>query len=110
MNKTTKTSNDSSERFKYGPVKWLLGRQLISGLRWIAIYTFYGEKLDARDWMQPHVHNFRNKKFIRNDQGEECFWFDYIADTGDDNRATYSIACLCQSDLYLPDKKAAPSS
>ncbi len=39
MNKTTKTSNDSSERFKYGPVKWLLGRQLISGLRWIAIYT-----------------------------------------------------------------------
>lgn len=110
MNKTTKTSNDSSERFKYGPVKWLLGRQLISGLRWIAIYTFYGEKLDARDWMQPHVHNFRNKKYIRNDQGEECFWFDYIADTGDDNRATYSIACLCQSDLYLPDKKAAPGS
>ncbi len=111
MKKRQQHANGSSKRFQYGPVKWLLGRQLISGLRWIAIYTFYGEKLDARDWMNAHEEDLSKKQFISKDEkGEPCFWFDYIADTGDDNKATYTIACLCLSDLYLSSKQAEPGS
>jgi hypothetical protein len=34
-------------------------------------------------------------------QNEGEFWFDYISDTGDGMKATYSIAYLCLSDLYV---------
>ena len=37
------------------------------------------------------------------------FWFDYVADTGDGMKATYSIAYLCMSDLYARhDASAMP--
>jgi hypothetical protein len=32
------------------------------------------------------------------------FWFDYISDTGDGMKATYSIAYLCLGDLYVKSK------
>jgi hypothetical protein len=37
------------------PVAWLLGRQLIASLKWILLYTAFGTKLDARDWMDATV-------------------------------------------------------
>jgi hypothetical protein len=33
--------------------------------------------------------------------GNGAFWFDYLADTGDGQKATYSIAYLCMSDLWV---------
>ena len=35
------------------------------------------------------------------DDGQPEFWFDYISDTGDSTRATYSIAYLAMSNLYV---------
>jgi hypothetical protein len=79
-----------------GPVQWLLGRQLIGALKWIALYAIFQDKLDARDWMKAEPIA------IPNDQVKDGeFWFDYIADTGDSQLATYSVAYLCLSDLYV---------
>ena len=84
------------------PVGWLLGQQLLAGLKWIALYASYGEKLDARDWMRAEVvPRFKEEK------GDE-FWFDYIADSGDGQKAVYNIAYLCQGDLWLPQAGGQP--
>jgi hypothetical protein len=79
-----------------GPVRWLFGRQLISSLKWIALYAAFQDKLDAKDWMQAEVIPVD----IDGRTNAE-FWFDYIADVGDSQKAAYSIAYLCMSDLYL---------
>jgi hypothetical protein len=98
------------------PVGWLLGRQLIANLKWILLYTAFKGKLDPRDWMNaevipPYEPLAEIDKFWRQwnpdwraeedgvlDSTKE-FWFDYISDTGDGQRAVYSIAYLCMSDL-----------
>lgn len=101
-------NSNKKRKFTNGPVKWLLGRQLISGIKWIAVYAFYGEKIHPRDWMRNEVEDFSDGYIKADDNGEECFWFDYMADTGDDDRAVYNIAYLCMSDLWLDKKDAAP--
>lgn len=84
-----------------GPVRWLLGRQLISSLKGIALYSGFGDKLTPKDWMQGEIISFGD------DQAKDGeFWFDYIADSGDGQMATYSIAYLCLSELGV---KAAAS-
>ena len=83
------------------PVGWLLGQQLLAGLKFIALYASYGEKLDARDWMRA--------KRIEHLEGDE-FWFDYIADSGDGQKAVYNIAYLCQGDLWLPQAGSLPGA
>lgn len=86
------------------PVGWLLGQQLLAGLKWIALYASYGEKLDARDWMLAEpVERFKCEP------GDE-FWFDYIADSGDGQKAVYNIAYLCQGDLWLPQAGSQPGA
>ena len=103
-------SNQSSRDFKK-PVGWLLGQQLLAALKWIAIYAAYGTKLDFRDWMQGQVSSYRDwaqDPAKKNWPEDEPFWFDYIADTGDGQRATYSIAYLCQGDLYLAQENSLP--
>jgi len=86
------------------PVGWLLGQQLLAGLKFIALYASYGEKLDARDWM-------RAEPVPRFDvEGDEEFWFDYIADSGDGQKAVYNIAYLCQGDLWLPQAGSPPGA
>ena len=82
------------------PVTWLLGRQLVAGLKWIALYTGFRSKLDARDWMQAEVFPDGASGASPWQEEDGAFWFDYIADCGDGARATYSIACLCLSDLW----------
>ena len=47
--------NDRESR-QLPPVAWLLGRQLIASLKWILLYTAFGSKLDARDWMDAKVY------------------------------------------------------
>ncbi|OLE53238.1 MAG: hypothetical protein AUG51_14190 [Acidobacteria bacterium 13_1_20CM_3_53_8] len=100
------------------PVAWLFGRQLIANLKWILLYTAFKGKLDARDWMKaniiPHARSSNEiEEFWRGShedsraegnglhESEEEFWFDYIADSGDGQRAVYSIAYLCMSDLAV---------
>jgi hypothetical protein len=112
--------SDKKKRVFQGPVAWLLGRQLLASLKGTLLYTAFGSKLDARDWMHAEEYPANNqdeaeqqwqrqlnavsdvataRDFWRGEQKE--FWFDYIADTGDSMRATYSIAYLCLSDLLL---------
>lgn len=105
------------ERNYRSPVKWLLGRQLLRSAKGILLYAAYGKQLDPRDWMWADVFPKRDKagalKFWQDqllsrqspDEGE--FWFDYISDTGDGSRATYSIAYLCLSDLYVTSLEPA---
>ena len=76
------------------PVAWLLGRQLIASFKRIALYAAFSDKLDPKDWMRPKTISFE-------DDRDEAFWFDYFADTGDGQMATYGIAYLCLSDLWV---------
>lgn len=55
-----------------------------------------GPQVDPRDWMRSEVQDLSTAP---PNNGE--FWFDYIADSGDGETATYSIAYLCLSDLWL---------
>jgi hypothetical protein len=100
----TSQRSDNKRTFK-GPVGWLLGQQSLAGLKWIAIYTAYGDKLNFCDWMQGYAGE---EPAPAPQSGAQEFWFDYIADTGDGQRATYSIAYLCHSDVYLPTADCVP--
>jgi hypothetical protein len=91
------------------PVAWLLGRDLIASLQGTLLYTAFGSKLDPRQWMRAEPIRFKATK------EEKEFWFDYIADSGDGMKATYSIAYLSLSNLYInelikemPSDKNAP--
>lgn len=90
---TTPASSSPPRKFEE-PVAWLFGRQFVATLKGTLLYTAFGGKLDPRDWMQAEEHEVAGAE-----NGNE-FWFDYISDTGDGMTATYSIAYLCQSDLF----------
>jgi len=77
------------------PVAWLLGRDLIASLQGTLLYTAFGSKLDPREWMTAREYSFDDE------DGEKEFWFDYIADSGDGTKATYSIAYLSLSNLFV---------
>ena len=100
------------------PVAWLFGRQFIASLKYVLLYTAFKGKLDARDWMKTEVipdgdSPLKIEQFWRKGgetqepsgdaatESEKEFWFDYISDTGDGQRAMYSIAYLCMSDLAV---------
>ena len=116
------SKNDKKGREHLPPVAWLLGRQLIASLKWILLYTAFGSKLDARDWMEAKVFPADNNNAaaeawkqmrLKRERGsstlngqdywdeKQGFWFDYLSDTGDGTLATYSLAYLCLSDLWL---------
>ncbi|HEY6122026.1 MAG TPA: hypothetical protein VIV66_18860 [Pyrinomonadaceae bacterium] len=80
------------------PVAWLLGRQLISSVKWMLLYAAYQGRLDPRNWMHSELYSFRSS-------ADKEFWFDYLADSGDGQRAMYSIAYLCLSDLWVDGSK-----
>ncbi len=100
------------------PVAWLFGRQFIANLKWLLMYAAFKGKLDARDWMKPEVippgqtpadvdQYWRkwNQAWKESEDGvpesQKEFWFDYISDTGDGQKAMYSIAYLCMSDFAV---------
>jgi hypothetical protein len=93
------------------PVGWLLGRQLIASLKFIFLYTAFKGKLDARDWMKAEVIPRRNSGpdvdpfwVIENGAvSKDEFWFDYMADSGDGQKAVYSVAFLSMSDLAVSE-------
>src|SRR5213592_1928593 len=84
---------DINERVYQKPVAWLLGAQLIGGLKGILLYAAYGSKLDPRDWMTAKEVNF-------NDESKSEYWFDYLADAGDGTKAMYGIAYMAMSSLW----------
>jgi hypothetical protein len=97
--------NDKKTREFKTPVSWLMGRELLAGLKWIAGYLFMGDKQNHKDWMNPSVI----KAPRSNNNSSDPYWFDYIADTGDGMSAVYNIAYLCQSDIWLtPDGDPGP--
>ncbi|MEK6279815.1 MAG: hypothetical protein AABN95_05625 [Acidobacteriota bacterium] len=100
------------------PVAWLFGLQFIANLKWLLMYAAFKGKLDARDWMKPEIIPSSQTaadvdQFWRkwnetwkesengNPESEKEFWFDYISDTGDGQKAMYSIAYLCLSDFAV---------
>lgn len=82
------------ERRLRGPVRWLLDRQLLVNLREILLYSAFGTRIDPRNWMAGLEVD------VDDDFKGEEFWFDYLSDTGDGMKATYSIAYLAYSDLW----------
>jgi hypothetical protein len=93
---------ESASGFK-GPVRWLLGPQLIASLKWTVLYTAFKGKLDPRDWMRAEPirldeqSRFNSAEVVPADE----YWFDYFADTGDGQLAMYSIAYLCFNSLWV---------
>ncbi len=88
-------STDQTRIFEQ-PVAWLLGKQLLGGIKGMLLYTAYGAKLDPRDWMTPTVQDFATAEVEA--KGE--FWFDYMSDVGDGTKAMYGIAYLALSDIW----------
>lgn len=106
-----------------GPVSWLLGRQMMGSIKGILLYSAYGKKLDPRDWMTARAFSFdpdettksrppadtffeppegiTRKALSKSLEDKGGFWFDYISDTGDGMRATYSIAYLALCNFTL---------
>ncbi len=82
------------ERRLRGPVRWLLDRQLLVNLREILLYSAFGTRIDPRNWMAGLEVDLTDGF-----TGDE-FWFDYLSDTGDGMKATYSVAYLAYSDLW----------
>lgn len=96
----------NNQRPHLDPVSWLFGRDLIASLKTTVLYTVFGAKIDARAWMNAEEYtDFADNanKFVSVDPktGVREFWFDYMSDTGDGTRATYSIAYLALSNLYV---------
>src|SRR6202158_6303334 len=85
-----------------GPVRWLLGRDLLGTLKKTLLSTVRGAQVHLRDWMHGPPDDLTELPLA-----EGAFWFDYIADSGDGQTATYSIAYLCLSDLWLNDGTCA---
>ena len=78
------------------PVAWLLGQQLLGGIKGMLLYIAFGAKLDPRDWMAPNKRDFATPEAEA--KGE--FWFDYMSDVGDGTKAMYGTAYLVLSDLW----------
>jgi hypothetical protein len=99
-NPSTKTGTTEERKFEL-PVAWLLGRQLMGSLKRTLLYTAFGNKIDPRDWMQAEIFDHSDSLTGDGDAGAEEFWFDYISDTGDGMKATYSVAYLSAGDLWI---------
>ena len=80
------------------PVAWLFGRQFIATLKYVLLYMAFKGKLDSRDWMKAEVTDIEQLLQRKFESADE-FWWDYISDSGDGQKAVYSIAFLCMSDL-----------
>lgn len=97
MNKDDGTEDYCDRKNFKRPVSWLMGRELLAGLKWIAAYAFMGDKLDPKDWMVAEIITPPRS----NNNASDPYWFDYIADTGDGMNAVYNIAYLCMSELWV---------
>ncbi|MDX1996394.1 MAG: hypothetical protein SF066_01640 [Thermoanaerobaculia bacterium] len=86
-----------SDRVFRRPVGWLLDQQLAVNLKRMVRYSTAGEEIDPRNWMVARELDLGDAA-----EGREEFWFDYLSDTGDGMKATYGIASLVHSNLFVP--------
>lgn len=82
------TTEETKRSFR-SPVAWLLGRQLLASLKSIALYSAFGHQIDAKRWMSAGEIDLSGYG-----GGKDEFWFDYIADVGDGQRAVYSVGAM----------------
>jgi hypothetical protein len=77
------------------PVAWMLGPEMFGALKQFALHALYKGEFDPHDWMvnAPIVYPEPTT--------EKDFWFDFIADIGDGQRAMYTTALVLQDDLYI---------
>jgi hypothetical protein len=85
------------------PVSWLLGPQLIASLKWTILYAAFKGKLDPRDWMKAQEISLKIEERYNLQTPADEYWIDYFSDTGDGQKAMYSLAYLSMSDLYAED-------
>jgi hypothetical protein len=84
-------------------VSWFLGIQVLNKLRSLILNALQHD-FDLRDWMTPGAPVDLGRS-VASDDG---IWFDYIADTGDGNRAMAGLAYHLQRDLEVaPSRPAA---
>ncbi len=88
------------------PVKWLLGRDLLTYFRRMAAYAAYADEMDHRDWMEASPIELDAPQLLE----QEAFWFDYLSDTGDGQLTMYNLAYLALGDLWLGDRQVALSA
>jgi hypothetical protein len=96
------------------PVKWLLGRDLLTYFRRMAAYAAYADEMDHRDWMDASPIELDAPQLLEgNVEGQvegKAFWFDYLSDTGDGQLTMYNLAYLVLGDLWLHGDQVALAS
>lgn len=93
----------SAQPYFKGPVKWLLGRDLLTYFRRMAAYAAYADEMDHRDWMDASPIELDAPHMLEGN----AFWFDYLSDTGDGQLTMYNLAYLTLGDLWLQGKQVA---
>jgi hypothetical protein len=100
-----------------GPTSWGLSRRFVASLGRTALFDLVPDRVDPRDWMTAELapidwtpHLLASPPAASGcEEGCEDLWFDYVADTGDSQRGTYSVAYLLHGDLYA-QPAAIPSA
>ncbi len=89
-----------------GPVRWVLGHDFVRTLKGLILYSLFPDRLDPRDWMRPEAVDLSTPPGTchtgvdpTGNPTPQEFWFDYLADTGDSQRAAYSVAYALHGDL-----------
>ncbi len=77
------------------PVAWMLGPEMLGALKQFALHALYKGEFDPHDWMISKPVSYPEPT-----SGED-FWFDFVADIGDGQRAMYTTALVLQDDLYI---------
>lgn len=79
------------------PVAWLLGPEMLGAVKQLVLHVLYKGEFDPHDWMTGEVVRYPEPAA----GAPKELWFDYIADLGDGQAATYTNALVLQDDLYV---------
>lgn len=71
-----------------------MGPEMLGAVKQLVLHALYKGEFDPHDWMTGNVVTYDAPA-----DGE--FWFDYIADLGDGQAATYTNALVLQDDLFV---------
>jgi hypothetical protein len=83
-----------------GPVDWV-GRTFVRELGKSFVRALLPDRADGRDWMKGETIPLSPGDAPVT--GPTDYWFDFIADTGDSQCSTYSLAYLLHGDLTATD-------
>jgi hypothetical protein len=75
------------------------------GLKKTLLYSLFADQLDPRDWMSGAVLEAPSGADTAG--GRREYWFDFVCDTGDSQRAAYSLGYLLHGDLFVDDPHGA---